>query len=127
MVLSQKLFCIATAGALGTLSRYGLAGLVQRLAGSGFPWGTAAVNVIGCFLFGLVWTLGAERMALSAEARTILLTGFMGAFTTFSTFISETGQLAGGAQWWVALGNITLQVGAGLAIFFAGASLARLL
>jgi len=127
MILYQKLLCIAAAGSLGTLSRYGLAGLIQRLAGSGFPWGTAAVNTIGCFLFGIVWTLGAERMAISAEARTIILTGFMGAFTTFSTFISETGQLAGGAQWWVALGNITLQVGAGLALFFVGAALARLL
>lgn len=125
MFLYQKLLCIAAAGALGTLSRYGLAGLVQRLAGSGFPWGTAAVNVTGCFLFGLIWTLGGERMALSAEARTILLTGFMGAFTTFSTFISETGQLAWGAQWWVALGNVTLQVAAGLALFFVGVSLAR--
>ncbi|WP_300667295.1 CrcB family protein [Desulfoluna sp.] len=127
MFLYQKLLCIAGAGALGTLSRYGLAGFVQRLAGSGFPWGTATVNAIGCFLFGLVWTLGAERMAISAEARTILLTGFMGAFTTFSTFISETGQLAGGAQWWMALGNVTLQVTAGLALFFVGASLARCL
>ncbi|VFQ42711.1 fluoride efflux transporter FluC [Desulfoluna butyratoxydans] len=127
MILYQKLLCIAAAGSLGTLSRYGLAGLVQRLAGGGFPWGTATVNIIGCFLFGLIWTLGADRMAIGAETRTIILTGFMGAFTTFSTFISETGQLAVGAQWWVAMGNIVLQVGAGLALFAAGAALARLI
>ena len=125
MFLYQKLLCIAGAGALGTLSRYGLAGFVQRIAGAGFPWGTVTVNVVGCFLFGLVWTLGGERMIISAEARTIILTGFMGAFTTFSTFISETGQLATGAQWWVAFGNITLQVSVGLALFFIGAAVAR--
>ncbi len=127
MVLYQKLLCIGVAGALGTLSRYGLSGLIQGMVGIGFPWGTAAVNAIGCLLFGLVWTLGAERMAISAEARTIILTGYMGAFTTFSTFISETGQLAGGAQWWIAVGNITFQISVGLALFFAGSALARLL
>ena len=127
MFLYQKLLCIGTAGALGTLSRYGLAGVVQRMTGIGFPWGTATVNAIGCFLFGLVWTLGSERMAIGAEARTIILTGYMGAFTTCSTFISETGQLAGDAQWWIALGNITLQISVGLALFFVGTALARAL
>ena len=127
MTLPLKLLCVALAGGLGTLSRFGLASLVQRLAGPGFPWGTASVNIIGCFLFGLVWTAGTEKMAISVEARTIILTGFMGAFTTFSTFISETSQLTGSGQWVSAFGNVLFQVAVGLLLFMCGAALARLI
>ena len=125
MALPLKLLGIALAGSLGTLSRFGLSSLVQRLAGGNFPWGTAVVNIIGCFLFGLIWTLGSERMAISTEARAIILTGYMGAFTTFSTFISETSQFTVGGQWFNATCNVTFQVVAGLLLFAAGSTLAR--
>ena len=121
----QKLILIALAGGLGTLARYGLAGLVQRWAGSGFPWGTLAVNAIGCFLFGIIWPLASERLALSPEVRVIVLVGFMGAFTTFSTYIWETGQMLANSQWLLAGGNIVLQNAVGLALFFAGAAMVR--
>ncbi len=121
----QKLILIALAGGLGTLARYGLAGLVQRWAGAGFPWGTVAVNAIGCFLFGIIWALGSGRLALSPEVRVIVLVGFMGAFTTFSTYVSETGQMLANSQWLLAGGNIMLQNVVGLALFFAGLAMVR--
>lgn len=122
-----KIVLIALAGSLGTLARYGLGSLVHRLFGAVFPWGTVSVNMLGSFLFGLVWTLAAERMAISAEARIVILTGFMGAFTTFSTFMFETGELIRGGQWLLAGGNLLLQNIVGLAAVFGGIALARLI
>ncbi len=81
------------AGAAGTLARYGLAGLMQRLLGESFPWGTLTVNALGCFLFGVVWMLAEDRLVISGQTRFVILTGFMGAFTTFSTFAFETAAL----------------------------------
>ncbi|MEN6505323.1 MAG: CrcB family protein [Planctomycetaceae bacterium] len=126
----QKLMWLALAGAAGTLARYGLGGLVQRWAPSEagsaiFPWGTLAVNVLGCFLFGLVWSLGTERMAISAELRTIILIGFMGAFTTFSSFAGETSRLMAEGQWLYAGGNILLQNITGIAAMFVGYAAGR--
>ncbi|MCE5327451.1 MAG: fluoride efflux transporter CrcB [Planctomycetaceae bacterium] len=120
-----KLIWLALAGAAGTLARYGLAGLVQRWAPASFPWGTLAVNVLGCFLFGLVWSLGTERMAVSAEVRTVILIGFMGAFTTFSSFAGETSRLMAEGQWLYAAGNILLQNVAGIAAMFLGYAAGR--
>lgn len=125
--MTQKLIFIALAGSLGTLCRYGMGSLVHRWLGAGFPWGTVCVNLAGSFLFGLVWTLAAERAAISAELRVIILTGFMGAFTTFSTFMFETGELLRGGQWLWALGNLGLQNIVGLAALLAGMALARAL
>ena len=119
-----KILLLAVAGALGTLARFGLAGLAQRL-GAGFPWGTLAVNVVGCFLAGLLWTLFETRVALAPEARTVVMVGFLGAFTTFSTLVLETGQMFGAAAWTHAAANVTLHLVLGLAALFAGLALGR--
>jgi CrcB protein len=119
--MTQRMLLIAVAGAMGTLARYGLGGLVQGVfVGRGLPWGTLFVNVLGCFLFGLVWTLADERVIISEESRVIILGGFMGAFTTFSTFIFETGGFAREAQWVLATGNILVQTLVGLVFLFVG-------
>ncbi len=89
----QKMILIGLAGGLGALSRYGVGYAVHAFMGRNFPWGTAAANTLGCFLFGLVWSLAEDRYMIRPETRIIILTGFMGAFTTFSTFIFETNQL----------------------------------
>jgi CrcB protein len=121
----QRLLLIAVAGALGTLARYGLGGMFQKITLSGLPVGTLIVNIVGCFLFGLIWTLAEERMVIDPEARVIMLGGFMGAFTTFSTFIFETGGFVRESEWLLATGNVAVQTVIGLAFFFVGILVAR--
>ena len=77
-------------GGLGSVARHLLATAVQRNAPEGFPFGTFLVNLIGCFAIGVVGALGLERAALSPEARTFLMVGILGGFTTFSSFAWET-------------------------------------
>lgn len=121
----QRLVLIGLAGALGTLARYGLGGFVQQVAGGDLPWGTLFVNMLGCFLFGLVLTLADERLVISQEHRAIMLGGFMGAFTTFSTFIFDTGGFMREAQWLLATGNVLVQTGVGLVFLFVGVMTGR--
>jgi len=121
----QKLLLLSVAGALGTLARYELAGLVQRLAGASFPLGTFVVNVAGCFVAGLLWALFEARWAVTGETRIIVLVGFMGAFTTFSAFILETTELLRASQWFYAGLNLILQNALGISALFLGAFLGR--
>ncbi len=115
-----KISLLAFAGALGTLSRYGLAGLVQRLVGPYFPWGTLAVNVFGCFIVGVLWSLFRHRLPVSPETRVVVLVGFMGAFTTFSAYILETEELMRAHEWIYAFANFSLQNGLGIAALLVG-------
>jgi CrcB protein len=123
----HKILLLALAGACGTLARYWLSGAVQGVMGRDFPWGTAAVNLLGCLLFGLVWVMADERQLIRAEFRVILLVGFMGAFTTFSSLIFETGELLRGTQWAYAALNLLGQNLLGFAAFSIGAALGRVL
>ena len=85
-----QLLAIAAGGALGALMRFWASTGVYALLGRGFPWGTLVVNVGGSLLMGLLSALLIERLAASPEWRAGLLVGFLGAFTTFSTFSMET-------------------------------------
>lgn len=123
----MKLILLAAAGAAGTLARYFLGGLVQRLYGGSFPWGTFAVNMTGTFLFGLVWSLAEDRLVISGQARAVILVGFMGAFTTFSSLMFETGELMRDSQWALAFGNLALQNIVGILFLFLGLMLGRLI
>ena len=124
-MVAQKLMGLALAGALGTLARYGLASFVQKASNQTFPVGTLAANLAGCFLAGLLWTLFESRWPVSGEMRSVVLVGFMGAFTTFSAFILETGLLARSSEWLYVVGNIFLQNGLGLAALTVGVVLGR--
>jgi len=124
--MGHKLLWLALAGATGTLARYGLAGLVHRISGASFPWGTLAVNIMGCFLAGLLWALFEHRWPVAGETRVLILVGFMGAFTTFSAFILETGELFRAAEWLQAAGNILLQNGLGFTALLIGIGLGRI-
>ena len=75
---------------------------------------------------GLLWTLFQNRWPVSGETRTIVLVGFMGAFTTFSAYILETGEMLRSAEWIYAIGNMVLQNGLGIAALIAGTMLGRL-
>ncbi len=121
----RTLSLLAISGAAGTVARYGLAAAVLRWRGPGFPWGTLAVNLLGCLLFGYFTTLADERNAISPETRLLLTTGFLGAFTTFSTFAWETTQLGRAQQPLHALLNVAAQVAIGLALAVAGSAIAR--
>ena len=124
-MIFQKILWLALAGAAGTLARYGLGGIVHRWLGSSFPWGTAAVNILGCLFFGIVWAAAGERGAISPEMRTIILVGFMGAFTTFSTFISESSQLFSASEYFLGIGNIAFQIVIAFSVFYLGLALGR--
>lgn len=102
----EKLVLLALAGAVGAVARYGLSGAVQHLCGEKFAWGTLAVNILGCFLFGVVWELAEDRWIIKPETRLIVLTGFMGSFTTFSTFAFETSRYINDSQWTLAAVNL---------------------
>lgn len=123
----QKILWLSVAGACGTLARYGVGGLVQRLVKSPLPWGTLVINGTGCFLFGLVWSATAEHLNLRADVRSYVLIGFMGAYTTFSTFAFETAAMLRDGEWLMAFANFAGQNLLGLALMFAGMALGRLL
>ncbi len=121
----QKIMLLALAGALGTVARALVVLLTQKLTGPRFPWGTVAVNLSGCLLFGLLWTLAEERGRIGPELRTIALVGFMGAYTTFSSFVNDSVGLAQAGRTGAALFNVGLQNVLGVACFLLGAFVAR--
>jgi CrcB protein len=114
-------------GITGTLARYFLSGLIYRAAGTDFPYGTLAVNLIGCFLIGIFSTLSNERLFLGPDTKVLLMAGFCGAFTTFSTFIFETDNLIKDAEWLRALGNVLLSLCVGFIVFRIGVWLGKLI
>jgi len=85
----MKILLLLGGGALGTLFRYFISGLPYKYTDSVFPWGTLLVNVGGAFLIGLIWGIFEER-GISPHLRTLIFIGFLGGFTTFSTFALET-------------------------------------
>jgi CrcB protein len=116
----QKIFLLALAGAVGTVFRYFVSGVFQKMTAAEFPVGTAAVNIIGCFLFALVWAIAENRMDISGQMRLVIFVGFFGAFTTFSSFIFETSQLLRDSQFIWAAGNFLLQNVLGFTALVAG-------
>ena len=122
----KEIGLLALAGAMGTVARYGVSHLIHRSFGGHFPWGTVTVNMTGCFLFGLIWTLAEDRTVISSQSRLLLLTGFMGAFTTFSTFAFETSYFLQKAEWQSAAGNAVGQLVTGVALVFLGTATGRL-
>lgn len=122
----QRILWLSIAGALGTLARYGLGTFVQRLHESSFPWGTLLVNLLGCFLFGLIFSLAEERFLVSGQIRLILSIGFIGAFTTFSTYAFETSQMLQRSDWLLVAINFTAQNFFGILSLFLGKTVARM-
>ena len=122
-----KIGWLLLAGSCGTLARYTLAGAAQRVYGGELPVGTFVVNVLGCLLFGFIWTLADERLIISGETRFLILTGFMGAFTTFSTFAFESSALLRDSEWLLAAGNILGHNVIGVFAILFGMALGRLI
>lgn len=86
----MELLSIAAGGALGAVSRFCLGNLISRIIGSALPYGTFVINIVGCFFMGLIMTMIIERGMLATAWRLFLCVGFLGGFTTFSSFGYET-------------------------------------
>lgn len=120
-----QVLTIAAGGALGALMRFWVSNGIYGVFGRGFPYGTLVVNVLGSLMMGFLYILFLERMSVSPEVRGALLVGFLGAFTTFSTFSIETINLIEQADLLKAALNMVLSVGACVLACWAGVILGR--
>lgn len=121
----QRLLWVCLAGAIGTGARY-LVGLwATERFGAGFPYGTLAVNVVGCFLIGLVMQAAVTVAEFPPTLRLALTTGFMGGLTTYSSFAYDTARMAQGGDRGAALGYFALTTAACFAAVLLGVTLAR--
>ena len=121
----QQWIAIAAGGALGALARYGVASAVHGALGRGFPYGTLVVNALGSLLIGVCYVALVERTQAAGEWRALLMVGFLGAFTTFSTFSLESLGLLERAEYGKAVANVLLNVLLCLLAAGAGLWLAR--
>ncbi|MFN2308554.1 MAG: fluoride efflux transporter CrcB [Gammaproteobacteria bacterium] len=120
-----QLVAIAAGGALGALLRFWVASGVAAWLGRGFPYGTLLINVSGSLAIGVVYILLLERAEVGAVWRLFLMTGLLGAFTTFSTFSLETWVLAEAGEHLKAVSNVVLNVILCLTAAYAGILLGR--
>ena len=125
--MMRQLLAVAAGGAAGAVLRWLMAAGIQRLAGGAFPWGTFAVNALGSFLLGFLFVWLIERSTASELVRLALTVGFLGAFTTFSTYSLESLRLLQEGAIALAFGNIIGQVVVCLFLTWLGVQLARLL
>jgi CrcB protein len=123
----QVLLLVAGFGALGCVTRYYISGWAYDLLGRSFPYGTFAVNVLGAFIIGLVMEFGMRSTLLPVSLRTGLTIGFLGGFTTFSTFSYETFRLLEEGNFFVAVTNVLASVIVCLLFTWIGIHTARLL
>ena len=123
----QKVLLIGLAGLVGTLGRYALSGLVARRYGETFPVGTLVVNIIGCFLAGFLFYLMQERFLANQTMRTVVMIGFLGGFTTFSSFGLQTFTLLRDGEFWFAALNMIGSNLLGLLMVWAGYTLAKVI
>ncbi|HEV7474881.1 MAG TPA: fluoride efflux transporter CrcB [Pyrinomonadaceae bacterium] len=123
----QQLIYIGLAGGVGTLIRYWLSEWAAKRFGETFPAGTLLVNLVGCFLAGLLFFLLLDRYVVSPTMRTVVLIGLLGGFTTFSSFGLQTFTLLRDGELGLALLNIGVSNVAGLLLVWGGYSLAKIL
>ncbi len=123
----MSLILIGIGGFAGAIARYLVGGFVLERVGGSFPWGTFAVNIIGSFILGLLFALTTERALLPAEIRGPVFIGFLGAFTTFSTYMLESWRLVEDGAIILAVANIAGSVAVGLVAVVAGLAIGRLI
>ena len=123
----NNVLLVGIGGFIGSAARYLLSGYVQQSSKSIFPYGTLAVNVIGCFVIGFLSQLAENRGAFSSEARVFVLIGILGGFTTVSSFGNETLNLARDGEMLNAFANIGLNVLLGLLAVWLGRTVSNLI
>jgi CrcB protein len=121
------LILIGLGGFAGAIARYVVDGFVAERVAGAFPWGTLLVNLSGSFLLGALFALTVDRAILPADVRGPVLIGFIGAYTTFSTYMLESWQLIGSGAYGLALVNVAGSAVLGLVAVGAGLALGRLL
>jgi len=126
-MMVRQLAAVAIGGAAGAVMRWLVASGVQKMVGGAFPWGTFAVNALGSFLLGFLFIWLIERSTASELVRLAITVGFMGAFTTFSTYSLESVRLLQEGAFSLAFGNIAGQVVICLLLTWFGVQLARMI
>ena len=116
-----KLLLVGLGGFIGSIARYVLSGAMQQwLQNSSFPYGTMAVNIIGCFAIGCLNGLAESRQIISPEIRVFLVVGLLGGFTTFSTFGYETFMMISEGDYLKAIVNVMAHIVFGVALVWGG-------
>jgi CrcB protein len=121
-----KFIFLILGGATGTILRYFCSGWSSQFLGAQFPYGTLIVNLLGCFIIGFVLALPQNKFPVSEEMRLLIVVGFCGAFTTFSTWICETDKLIQKGEITKVFLNIVVSLILGYLIYRLGVLLARL-
>ncbi len=122
----MKLIYLVVGGSLGTLARYLIANHSCRFMPNPF-YGTITVNLIGCFLIGLISFILDKHFPAQGDLRVLLIVGFLGAFTTFSTFVLDTAVLMDQSKLVLAFINIFFSVVGGFLVFILGAYMGKFL
>jgi len=123
----QNIFIIGMGGFFGAVARYAIGLWIGQKWGRSFPLGTFFINVSGSFFIGFLMALFTERLMLNPQWRMFFIIGFLGAYTTFSTFEYETGALLKDSEWLIAALNVVLSVFVGFAALKLGEGAARIL
>jgi len=116
---------VIAGGGIGSLARYMVGMAIMQRFGSRFPLGTMTINITGSFLIGLAMTLIAERLPGDLYWRPLLVIGFLGGYTTFSSFEWETYSALRHGGFWIGMANVAGSVSLGYAAVWLGAALAR--
>jgi CrcB protein len=121
----MQVLLVGLGGFLGAIARYAIDGWISRLTGAAFPWGTLSINVSGSLLIGMLFAASVERATLPAEIRAPVMIGFIGAYTTFSTFMLESWRLFEDGSIGLGLLNLGGSVAIGLAAVGLGLAIGR--
>jgi CrcB protein len=116
---------VAAGGALGAMARLGVATVCARLFGTGFPTGTFVINITGSLILGWFYGMASARVIVPDVVRAAVAIGFVGAYTTFSTYMYESNELIADGAWWKASGNLFGSLIVGLIAVRAGMLIAR--
>lgn len=121
----EKIILLVIGSASGGLARWMTAELIGRIPGGGAPYGTLVANLLGCLLIGIFFGMGETRFPMGPQGRMLLIVGFCGAFTTFSTFMMETSTLLDRGNSLGAAAYVLASTLLGLSLFRAGTLLSR--
>lgn len=116
----KPLLIVGAGSFIGGAMRYLLSTLMKNVSGQGFPWGTLAVNLLGCFLFGIVFAIFSKNSSADNTLYLLLTTGVCGGFTTFSTFANESVQMLQHGNISGFIGYVAISIIAGFALIALG-------